>query len=84
MLPIFKPLKRRLLIRLMTALGFGGLAVFCLSSCQPLSEDVNEQLNSELQDGCSGVKVMTVEAVNEEMEMERVGFQVVRQNPPKE
>ena len=42
-----KRIKRNILFRLMTALGFGGMAAFCLSSCQSPSANSDKQPKQE-------------------------------------
>ena len=39
---VIKQFKRNCLIRLMSALGFGGMTAFCLASCQPAVNDVQQ------------------------------------------
>ena len=40
-------IKRHFLIRLMTVLGFGGMAAFCMSSCQSTSSNSDKQPKQE-------------------------------------
>ncbi len=44
----FKQIKRNILIRLMTVLGFGGMAAFCISSCQSATSSSDKQPKSEV------------------------------------
>ncbi|MBO4351419.1 MAG: hypothetical protein J6A01_10805 [Proteobacteria bacterium] len=49
---LFKQIKRKYLIRLMTVLGFGGMAAFCIASCQhekkygppPVRDDIEQEV----------------------------------------
>ena len=43
----FKLLKRNMLIKIMTFLGFGGMAAFCIASCQQVSSNSDKQPSQE-------------------------------------
>ena len=50
---IFKQTKRKFLIRLMTALGFGSMAAFCISSCQSATSNSDKQPKQETAESAS-------------------------------
>lgn len=83
-----KQIKRNFLIRLMSVLGFGGMAAFCLASCeqastndaQPASETPTAAVDS---DEDAQVKVLKLEPVpNTEMINMRY-IEVVQQKRPR-
>ena len=78
---LLKQIKTRVLIRLMTALGFGGMVGFCLSSCQSQLIDSDQSNQQEPECGCTSVKVIKLEPVEEELPMQRMNIVIVDQGP---
>lgn len=60
----FKQIKRNFLIRLMTVLGFGGMAAFCISSCQSTTSSSDKQPKSEVAEDAAVETSESNDAVN--------------------